>query len=88
MRSSTREVTLHLVTIHRIKSPWPINLNGFTLVGPILARRAIPRDTMARTRALRIGGDPLAATGPYRIGADRSARSDQEPQPLRSRPAA
>ena len=43
---------------------------------------------MARTRALRIGGDPLAATGPHRIGADWIASSDQEPQPLRSRPAA
>ena len=87
MRSSTREVTLPLVTIHRIASPWPINLNGFTLVGPKLARRAIPRDTMACTRALRIRRNANAATGPHRIGADRSARSDQEPQPLRGRPA-
>ena len=70
------------------KSPWPINLNGFTLVGPILAQRAITGNTMARTRALRIGCDPLAASSPHRIGAHRIARSDQEPQPLRSRPAA
>ena len=43
---------------------------------------------MARTRALRIASDPLVASGPHRIGADWIARSDQEPQPLRSRPAA
>jgi len=54
MRSSTREATLHLVTNQRIASPEPINLNGFTLVGPTLARRAIPGNAMACTRALRI----------------------------------
>ncbi|MFN7796530.1 MAG: hypothetical protein ACK5Q3_13310, partial [Planctomycetota bacterium] len=72
---------------HSIESSRPINFNGFTLVGPKLARRAIPRDTMACTRALRIRRNANAATGPHRIGADRSAGSDQEPQPLRSRPA-
>ena len=43
---------------------------------------------MARTRALRIGCNAHGASGPHRIGAHRIARSDQEPQPLRSRPAA
>ena len=88
MHSRIRKVTLHLVTIHRIESSRPINLNGFTLVGPKLARRAITGNTMASTRALRIRRNANAATGPHRIGADRIARSDQEPQPLRSRPAA
>ncbi|MFM7976444.1 MAG: hypothetical protein ACKO8U_15320, partial [Pirellula sp.] len=58
-------------------------LSGRTITCVFEHMRAIPRESMARTRALRIGGDPLAATGPHRIGADWIARSHQEPQPLR-----